>query len=445
MKRPGLAKIHFPTALGLLILLVAIGVGIYLVRTKTVVESGAEATITPKQVQITNMADIGFTVSWITDKPINGMVQYGTEPNSLTQQALDERDSLSGEIGKYEIHYVSIKGLKQKTTYYFKLKSGNKEYDNNGKPFEVTTGPTLGVPPAADPVYGTVLTPSGTTAEGVIVYLNVAQATPLSALVKTNGNWALSLSTARTADLSSYLTYDMQATIINIRVQGGRLGTATAITTTMNDSPVPEITLGQNHDFRSTAGTKKTTTGGQADKDKTEPVSGFKLEPIATDSTEATESGEVTLENPSFEGEVLNATQPAFIGTGPPGTVLSIEINSDNVYTGSVAVDEEGGWEFSPPEGLEPGEHTITIAYIDAEGVEQTLTRSFVIAAAGESNEPAITATPSGETAASPAPRTEMPSTEAGVPKAGSFTPTAILFMMGLGFLIGGAILKKHG
>ena len=442
IKKLGLSRIHFPTALGLLILLVAIGVGVYLVQSRTSLDLEADETNTPKQVRITNISEAGFSVSWLTEKPVSGRIDLGTEAKLLKQQALDERDRLSGDIGEYETHYVTVKELSPNTKYYFKILSNNKQYDNNGRLFELTTGIVLGTPPAADPVYGKILTPSGTAAEGTVVYINVAGGTALSALAKNNGNWALSLSTARTADLSSYLSYDSQATIVNIQAQGGKLGIAEAVTTTANDSPVPDISLGQNYDFRTTAGAQQTVV---AESTTGEKSSGFELGPIVAENGKtASVSGEVSLDNPSFDGEVINATQPAFIGTGPPGTVLSIEVNSENLYTGSATVDENGEWEFSPPEGLEPGEHTVTVAYIDSIGQEQTITRSFVIAAAGESEEPAITATPSGETVASPssAPRTSMPATDTGVPEPGGLTPTLILLIMGLGFLIGGGVLK---
>ena len=435
-----LSKIHFPTALGLLILLVAIVVGVVLVKTRSGVESGAEESLTPKQVRITNVTDSGFSVSWVTDKATTGLVKHGTETNDIKKTALDDRDELSGEAGAVDVHHVTVKNLQSSTKYLFKLESGGKLFDNSGKLFEITTGPSLGSAPAADPVYGAVLMSSGSTAEGVVVYVSVANAAPLSALAKTNGNWALSLSTARSADLASYLADDTQATIVNLLVQGGTLGTAPAITTTSNDSPVPDITLGQSHDFRADASADTDPAGAAGDG---EPAGGFSLEPVSTESATATSSGEVTLENPSYEDEVLNATQPAFIGSGPAGTVLSIVINSDTTYTGSVTVDEDGEWEFTPPEGLETGEHTITVTYIDTEGLEQALTRNFVVAAAGESVEPAITATPSGQTD-DDASRTQLPATDAGVPAPGTGEITLLMLLMGLGLLVGGARLKNR-
>ena len=248
-----LSKIHFPTALGLFILLMAVGIGLWLAKNQVNTSSSVGGGLEPKQVRITNVTDTSLSVSWLTNDVESGKVKYGESVKNIKETGLDDRDQLSGEEGKFEVHHVTLKNLKPQTKYYFKIESGGKQFDNQGKPFEISTGSALGNPPAADPVYGVILDQSGTGAEGVVVYINLANAAPMSALVKTNGNWALSLSTARNADLAGFLTYDTQATIVNILVQGGKLGTAPAITTTANDSPVPDIMLGQSYDFRNTA------------------------------------------------------------------------------------------------------------------------------------------------------------------------------------------------
>ncbi len=442
LNNPKSIKIHFPTALGLLILLVGVGVGIFFIKTKPLGETGTDNSLTPTQVKITNVTDTGFSVSFVTNKAVTGSIKYGADINSLKQSGLDDRDQLSGEAGSFEIHHISIKNLTAQTKYFFKIESGGKQFDNQGKVFEITTGISLGSPPAADPIYGTILTTAGTPAEGVVVYVNVANGAPLSALAKTNGNWALSLSTARTADLASYLTYDTQATMVNILAQGGKQGTAPAITTTSNDSPVPDIALGKSHDFRNLAEAKPTATPTTIEKTATQSASksGFGLDPIIAEATDSGDVGEVTLDNPSVDGEVINATMPAFIGTGPPGKVLAIEINSENTYTGSAKIDEDGNWEFTPPTGLTPGEHTVTISYINDAGEEQTIKRSFVIAAAGQSDVPAITATQSGSTENG---RTEMPSTDSGVPHPGTGETTLLIVLAGIGLVIGGIKLKN--
>ena len=440
MIKLSLNKFHFPTALGLLILLVAVGVGLYWVKNKTgTADITSGQTLAPKQVRLTNVTDTGFTVSWVSDQSATGKIKLGTEETSLKDQVLDDRDQLSGETGSFEVHHLTAKNLKANTKYYFKIESQGRAFDNQGKPFEITTGPTLGNPPPADPVYGTILTASRTPAEEVVVYVNLANAAPLSALVKSGGNWALSLSTARTADLKSYLTYDAQATIINLLAQGGKQGTAPAITTTVNDNPVPDITLGQSHDFRAQA---QTSPAPATASPSAQTASGFSLEPLIAQNEVATPSGEVTLANPGVDGEIINATQPAFIGSGPPGTVLAIEIHSTDTYTGTATVNETGDWEFTPPQGLSAGSHSITIAYLDSKGTEQTLTRNFIIAAAGETDVPAITATPSGATGTDSG-RTSMPSTASGVPHPGGGNTSLLLLLTGLGLLLGGLHIKK--
>jgi hypothetical protein len=440
MKQFTFARIHFPTALGLLILLIAIGIGIYWAKTKT--SDGPAAGLIPKQVRLTNVTDTGFTVSWITDQPVSGKIKLGTDPKTFKDQVLDDRDQLSGENGSFEVHHLTAKNLKPDTKYFFKIESGGKLFDNQGKPFELTTGPTLGNPPPADPIYGTVLTAARTPAEGVIVYINLGNAAPLSALVKTGGNWAFSLSTARTSDLKSYLTYDTQATIVNLLAQGGKQGTAPAITVTANDNPVPDIILGQSHDFRAQAAPSTPPAGADTDGSTATSAAGFSLEPLIAETQTATPAGEVTLDNPSVDGEIINATQPAFIGSGPPGTVLAITINSPQTYTGTATVNQTGEWEFVPPQGLTAGSHTITIAYLDSEGIEQTLSRSFIIAAAGETEVPAITATPSGQ-AATDSGRTSMPSTSSGIPEPGGGNLSWLLLLSGGGLILTGLHFKK--
>lgn len=433
-----LNRIHFPTALGLLMLVVAVILGVYFAKTKTEITPANEEALIPKQVRITNVSDTGFSASWITDKAVTGEVKYGDKVNDLKQSALDDRDQLSGEAGHFEVHHVTVKNLSANAKYYFKIESGKKQFDNNDKPFEVTTGPILASPPAADPIYGVVLTASGTAAEGAVVYINVANAAPLSAIARTDGNWALSLATARTTNLGSFLNYDTQATLVNILVQDGKSGTSSAITTTNNDSPVPDIILGKSHDFRTIAANTNKAVGEELvgpTATAGAKKSGFGLDPIVA---MATPSAEVTLENPRMDGEVLNATQPAFIGSGPIGMILDIAIHSDETYTGKVTINKQGEWEYQAPKGLTPGEHTVTINYLDSKGDKQTITRNFVIAQAGESQAPAITATPSGEAA-----RTKMPSTASGIPKPGGGDISLLMALTGLGLIIGGLKIKN--
>ena len=144
--------------------------------------------------------------------------------------------------------------------------------------------------------------------------------------------------------------------------------------------------------------------------------------------------------------ETINTQQPEIIGRGPIGKELQITIESSQAYTDTITVDENGDWDWTPPEDLEPGDHTITITYQDDEGLLQTLSQTFTVLAAGSSQLPSFSATPSGEASPSSTPtptlspsptptlsaRTALPSTEGGVPTSGYLTPTFLVFIMGL-------------
>ena len=122
--------------------------------------------------------------------------------------------------------------------------------------------------------------------------------------------------------------------------------------------------------------------------------------------------------------------------------MLAIEIHSTDTYTGTATVNQDGDWEFIPPQGLAAGAHAITIAYLDSGGIERALTRNFVIAAAGDTDVPAITATPSGSVATDSG-RTSMPSTAGGVPQPGAGDVSLLLLLTGLGLLFGGLHIRK--
>ncbi|MFC1710527.1 Ig-like domain-containing protein, partial [Patescibacteria group bacterium] len=147
------------------------------------------------------------------------------------------------------------------------------------------------------------------------------------------------------------------------------------------------------------------------------------------------------------EGEIISSLVPEFFGEGPPGTEIDITLESDPIST-SVSIDELGTWNWSPDESLETGSHTISVTWLDAEGVVQSITKNFIVQA---SEVPVYEATPS----ALPTPDVATPTATPDVtpiatsaatpppqPKSGIAKPTLILYIMGMGLLvISGAIV----
>ncbi|MBI3290094.1 fibronectin type III domain-containing protein [Candidatus Microgenomates bacterium] len=426
---------RIPTIVGLLLLVASLGVGVFLVNQRQIFKLGASPDLEPKNVRITNITDSGFSVSWTTDKAAIGFISYGD--GNIDSVVNDE-----GGKNQKTVHHATLLNLDSDTNYSFKIGSGSVTYDQNGEAWRQRTTKEL---PAktADLLTGTVKNNSGLPAADVVIYITLPTASALSALTDANGQYSLSLSNARSTDLSSFARYDKN-TIVSLFVQGGGGTVASAQTTAGNINPVPEITLGQTHDFR------KVTSG----KDATSPASNLSLPQTTTSpspSASVSPAAKLTIDNPK-EGEKVSTGKPQFSGTAPAGTVLTITLQSETV-TDKVTVPKNGAWTWIAPTAL-TGSHKITASYKDSAGKTQSVTRNFTIAAAVGA--PAFTASGSATTAspsatakakASASPkataRVSMPSTESGVPVSGDLTITFIVFILGIVSLFAGTVLLK--
>jgi len=397
---------------------------------------------TPQQTKITNITDTEFVVSWTTAKAVAGFIQYG-EKNSSLLVVSDDRDQEKGSIGNYFIHFVTVKNLKPRTTYIFKIGSGKAIYDQQGQAYQASTGPQLANPPAADVAYGQVVTGGGDSAEGAIVYVHVTGMTPQAALVKASGSWVIPLATSRTTDLTSFAPYDPKTASLEIFVEGGPSGSSQVTTTTGSDKPVANITLG---------GSKNPVAVSTPLPEKSAPAtSSSKFSTVLlTSPTEASGSA-LTILTPKF-GENINSTKPEILGKGPAKTHIVIEIHSTQVISGTVTTDSSGNWSYSVPSNLSPGVHTITITTL-VNGVVNKLTRSFVVEAAGVSNSPALSASPSATLTPTLVPTlkptlipTLMPTSipisasQSALPASGNLTPTLLLALLGFGLICAGLL-----
>ncbi len=386
-------KKRIPTILGIFLLLVGIAAGVYLVELgPQSFTTRANPELQPTGVRVSNTSDRSFTVSWRTEAASLGFVRYGENRSSLTLSALDSRDDEGSSERSFTNHYVDVTGLTPQKTYYFEIISGSDSsvFNDEGSPFLVTTGAAL--PPSAlsDTSYGSLYYPDLSPAEGTIIYLSLSSGTELSSLTGASGTWAVPLSTMRSDDLSSYLEYDRSGAELRILALGPDGSQASAITTTGNDSPVNDLVLGESYDF---------TISPVVDGSPTTQESQFSLEDFDVDVSTLPLENAVTVENIS-EGESVNTQQPAFVGEAPPGATLEIVLESNQPISDTVVVGNSGEWSWSPSTSLEPGPHTITLRWLDVNGISRVFTRNFVVFAQGESSLPSFEATPS----ASPTP-----------------------------------------
>ena len=433
--------IKIPTIVGVLFLVAGLAAGIILIQNTSIFRSGASPQAAPRNVRISNISDSSFTVTWQTDSQTFGFIKFG-EGENLSQTAQDD-------IEKSTVHSATAKNLKPQIKYSFKVNSQGSDFDSNGMPWAVSTGPALGKPEATIIMSGQVNQTSGAPAPQALVFATVPGGSPLSTVTSQNGSWLINLAEARASTLSTYASIDTKTSVIEILVQGNT-GTATAKITPEAGRYTPAITLGTTQDFTNTlpGGAEIPGTQLSLPNNIPTPQSKFNVEESSATATQET----VTLDSVN-EGETVTTLTPEFFGEGPPGTELTITIESDPI-TQTVNVGNSGSWQWSTPQNLEPGEHKVTVAWRDALGILRTFTRSFVVSAAeGPAFEASASANltptpsasptlaPSTNSTASPLATPTATASVVPIPVSGTLTPTIALFIMSVGLAIAAAAI----
>jgi len=489
---------RIPTILGVIVLVVALISGTMLIgKGGGVFSPRASVETTPKNIKVSNVHDTSFTISFLTDSKVAGFVKYGTEANNLKSQASDDRDQISGTIGEFQIHHITIRSLEQATTYYYLIGTGSgNTFDDNGQPFGIKTASRNGAPAAAKTIYGSVTTETGAPAEGSIVYVDVNGAGTMSSQVKASGSWAIPLSNARTIDGSAYASISDQDNIA-ISVQGP-LSTQKAFFSTIveHSQPVAGITFGQetvdvndsneNTDsIRELATTPMDQDKNIVEEESTESADQAVEQEIATDSGEvvnksnrsallddlinenitSSESAAVTeLDLKVEDHQILTTSTPIITGKALPSVTVSISVHSDAQIQQEIVADENGEFVLDISklsESLEPGDHTVTYSYTDpntGEIIEKTVeftvsdptqqlaladTTDEVATPYGSGNpypiddDIASQATEATAEATQEA-RATQPATDEGLPVSGSVGTTLALVFGGIFFIISG-------
>lgn len=418
-------SLKIPTLVGLLLTVGIVGVLIMVFENVSRQKSSASAPAIPNTIQVTNVRDSSFTVTWMTSAPATGAIALFVGP-FRSETVVDERDR-AGKLGAYQIHSVTKRQVKPNTTYSFTILSNGKKYDDQGKPFVIRTGPQLTGTTNLEPAYGTVVLSSGTPATGALVYLNLEDGQLLSTLTNQSGSWVIPLNSIRSITLERFATSTERMTE-TIRIVSAD-GEATATTDTLNDAPVPEMTIGKTYDFR------KQQAGTQG------KLATTSLPAVLGDQTPKSYS--VSLVTPK-DGSALPTAFPLIQGTGIPGKRVSVVVGITNPVSGQVPIGGDGLWRFTPTKPLAPGKQSVTITSSDASGKSIAVTHTFTVLKSGTqvlgeatpsaTLEPTPTATPS----ATPTP--EEPIEGEPIPISGTTIPTIILIVLGLGLLASGAI-----
>ena len=413
----------------MIILIAGTFFGVFLLNSKQFFRLGASSDTQPKDVRVSNIDEGGFTISWTTDKAVASFLVWGESASSTDKvQKEDIQDS------KFFTHSITLSGLKPATTYYYKINSDSVTFDNNGVPWQAGTGPAIGVNNNSQIVSGTVTNASGSPAQKALVYADIGGYL-LSTTTSGAGNFVIQLGATRTQDLGSYLDINPGQTLIQISVQAPPDRPASAQIYPQSANPMPPLILGKVSDFRSLPAN---ASGGNPNAQLNLPANASSESKFNVPSNLQTPAPTTVILDNLTEGETVSTTKPQFMGKGPIGTALTIEIHSQDPITQNVQVGSTGNWSFTPSSDLTPGSHTITVLWKDATGITRSLSRTFVVQAA---EIPAFTASQSGSTASptppatppvSPTPTSTLSATLAPVPVTGSLTPTILLSIMGI-------------
>lgn len=156
--------------------------------------------------------------------------------------------------------------------------------------------------------------------------------------------------------------------------------------------------------------------------------------------------------NPAINGEMIATSSPEFSGKTKPGITIRISVHSPIELTQIIKADKDGNWKWTPPQGLDPGVHTLTLEYTDENNVFQKVVRTFTVLAADKTGGlPAFTATPSatvtiapsGTKSATPTKAPTMPATNSGtLEDTGALNVTILMGVLGMALYFFGRVSK---
>jgi hypothetical protein len=364
---------RIPTLFGILLITLGVGITTFLVNQGVLFKSNASLTQQPQNVRITNITDSSFSISYSTQDQVIGSLNYGADAK-LGNPALDDRNQQTGTLTPYRIHNITVRNLTPETKYYFSITSGQENYLNGDKPFEVITGPKIsGSPPSQNPMSGKIMLNDGSVPKETIIYVTADGSQVISVPVKTDGTYILPLNSIRTLDLSAYYNFSTNSNL-KMLILGDSL--TSNVTLSINQiNSIPTIILSKDYDFRESQMPTATASG---------VLESF---PSFSSTSSAVQTPEIlTPEN----NQKFTDQQPLFKGKALPNQNVVITIQSDQTIQTTVQSDANGNWNYRPSSTLSPGNHTITISSKDSNGILKTITQSFIVYASGEQVLPAV-------------------------------------------------------
>lgn len=235
-----LDKFRLPTLLGLTIIILGTGVGVFLTSRQQTILSKAAPNATPTKIILSNIQPDSVVISWQTNVATIGFIRFGI--TTLDKTTYDDRDLEKPNLRR--THYVSLNNLSPETKYKYTIVSGASV----SKEVEFSTATSSNLQNNTAPVIGSVLNNTKPLDEG-IAYLEIPGLVTQSALVKDLGNFVIPIRSARTKDLKDGLVLT-EGLASQIRVVSESDTEATAsfdlLKIIENNTPIGPLILGQD-------------------------------------------------------------------------------------------------------------------------------------------------------------------------------------------------------
>lgn len=404
---------RIPTIPAVIIVFVSIWVTLWFIQKGVSTTTHASPDNVPSHVFLGNITDTSFAVGFTTSNQTAAAVSVSPK-NGQTSVYFDNRASGTNDPTPYTSHLFTVNNLQPGTEYQISILIAGKTYNDNGKPYTLTTGPKLAQKSSQSPtIKGLIILPDGNPASDTLVVAVPESGQTLLTLSQPSGNYSIPLNQARTEDLNKLLTFTNNS---NIQLQAFHSDAQSTFSTEYSSAiSIPPITLSENYTFVPNTIEQNEATSSAV----------FSIPAASTGS-----SNQITITSPQ-DGETYVDSQPTFRGTALPNQKVDIIVHSDP-FEAEVLTDTNGNWSYRPMNPLSQGNHTITIQSTDNYGIIRSLTHSFSIFPSGsqviQSATPSATptvVTPTPTQAPSPTPITTIPPTTSITETPPTATPTS--------------------
>lgn len=370
-----------PTILALFILVTGITGTVFLNQTTRQNDSIASLSQRPDDVHFSNVSYDAFTATWFTANPTTGSIII--QDNGRKISVFEDMDS-DNILRPRTTHLVTVKNLKENSSYKVKIVSGDPscKLSENCPEFVQNTANriinNLNLPAAR----GSVILPDGKPAIDAMVYLSVGKSSLLSGKTDSLGLWVIPFGNLRTSDLLSRPNLaDNDIVQITAKINPDKKAEAvTDIKSVRQNLTIPPLEIGKSYNFIDLISKKDML----ANLNKTTDILGTQTQsktPANVSSLSTAKSIEILF--PRYDDDTTTDNQPRFRGMAPAKSQLILIVNS-SPQTAKVLTDPDGTWNWRPPSPLDPGVHHLGVSGFDENKNMINLSRRFIVLKSGE-------------------------------------------------------------